>query len=265
MVPPLHKYPRTPHLEGSLRRPDDEELGVIPFAEIAGRHLVVEEKLDGANSAISFDEAGALRLQSRGHFLTGGYRERHFNLLKAWAACHQARLFEILGRRYVMYGEWLYAKHTVFYDALPHYFLEFDVLDRSTGAFLSTEGRRGVLASAPVVSVPVLHAGPINDLTALRGMIGPSLYKTAAWRQRLRDSLGSLGLNAELAIQQTDPSDEREGLYVKVEEKGQVTARCKLVRPSFLQTVLDSGSHWLDRPIVPNLLREGADIFGAEI
>jgi hypothetical protein len=259
----LHKYPRTPHLEGSLRRADDEELAVIPFVEIAGRSLVVEEKLDGANAAISFDESGAPRLQSRGHFLTGGYRERHFNLLKSWAACHQARLFEILDSRYVMYGEWLYAKHTVFYDALPHYFLEFDVLDLTTGAFLSTERRRAVLGGAPVASVPVLHAGPVHDLASLERMIGPSRYKTNTWRQRLRDSVGSLDLNAEMAVQQTDPSDEMEGLYVKVEEEGQVTVRGKLVRASFLQNVRDSGSHWLDRPIVPNLLREGTDIFGA--
>jgi hypothetical protein len=37
-----------------------------------------------------------------------------------------------------MYGEWVYAKHTVFYDKLPHYFLEFDILETKTGAFLST-------------------------------------------------------------------------------------------------------------------------------
>src|SRR5205807_2014548 len=29
--------------------------------------------------------------------------------------------------RYILYGEWLYAKHTVFYTDLPHYFLEFDI------------------------------------------------------------------------------------------------------------------------------------------
>ncbi len=49
--------------------------------------------------------------------------------MKAWAGAAQRELREALGGRYVMYGEWLYAKHTVFYDALPHYFFEFDVLD----------------------------------------------------------------------------------------------------------------------------------------
>ena len=36
---------------------------------------MVEEKIDGANSAVSFDGDGGLLLQSRGHYLTGGYRE----------------------------------------------------------------------------------------------------------------------------------------------------------------------------------------------
>jgi hypothetical protein len=45
----------------------------------------------------------------------------------------------------VLYGEWLYAKHTIFYDRLPQYFLEFDVLDLESDAFLSTARRRELL------------------------------------------------------------------------------------------------------------------------
>jgi len=52
-----------------------------------------------------------------------------------------------------------------------------------------------------------------------------------------------------------------EGLYIKREEDGRVTARCKFVRSGFLQTVADSESHWADRPIEPNRLREGVDLF----
>jgi len=43
-----------------------------------------------------------------------------------------------------------------------------------------------------------------------------------------------------------------EGLYLKIEENGCVADRVKYVRASFLQTVEESGTHWLDRPIVPN-------------
>jgi hypothetical protein len=142
----LRKYPRTPHLEGSRLQPGDHDLAAVPFADLAGRFLVVEEKLDGANAAISFDAGGELRLQSRGHFLSGGPRERQFAPFKAWAATVAHQLRPVLGDRYVLFGEWLYAKHTVFYDALPHYFCEFDVYDRVADEYLSTIRRADLLA-----------------------------------------------------------------------------------------------------------------------
>jgi len=37
------------------------------------------------------------------------------------------------------------------------------------------------------------------------------------------------------------------------------------VRPDFVQTILDSGSHHSTRPIIQNRLREGVDIFAATV
>ena len=257
----LVKYPRTRHVEGSRLQPGDEDLEAVPFRELSGRHLVVEEKVDGANAGVSFDAEGELLLQSRGHFLTGGPRERHFALFKTWAQRHRAALHAALGCRYVLYGEWLYAQHAVFYDALPHYFLEFDVLDRETGAFLSTERRRALLAEVPVVPVPVLAAGPLRRLEQLTGLIGPSRFKTPGWRGALRDACARQGLDPDRVVAETDPDDEMEGLYVKVEEGDEVVGRYKFIRAGFLTAVLQSVSHWLDRPIVPNGLRPGVDLF----
>jgi hypothetical protein len=48
-----------------------------------------------------------------------------------------------------------------------------------------------------------------------------------------------------------------------VEESGAVVERYKYVRASFLAAVLDSGTHWLKRPIVPNQLRPGVNLFGS--
>jgi hypothetical protein len=261
-MPILHKYPRTHHLEGSRLQPGDEDSQTVPFAALAGRFLVIEEKLDGANAAISFDEGGRLWLQSRGHFLTGGPREKHFDLCKRWAHTHANALRAVLGRRFVLYGEWLYAKHTVFYDRLPHYFLEFDILDTETGGFLATDERRALLDGTPVASVPVLRAGPCQDLAEVPSLIGPSLYKSPAWREGLNAAALARGLDPGQIWKETDPSELMEGLYVKVEERGQVVERYKFIRASFLTTVLDSGSHWLRRPILPNQLAVGVDLFG---
>lgn len=259
---PLHKYPRTHHLEGSRLQPGDEDLDSIPFADIRGRFLVVEEKLDGANTGLRFDSAGRLWLQSRGHFLTGGPREKHFNLFKQWAHARAAELWPVLGSRFAVYGEWLYAKHTIFYDRLPHYFLEFDVLDTETGVFLSTARRRELLQGLPLVPVPVLRTGPADSLDVLTALVRPALYKNPDWRPHLAEVCAEKGLDAERIARETDPTDSAEGLYIKVEEKGQVIERYKYVRASFLTSVLDSGSHWLQRPIVPNQLATGVDLFG---
>lgn len=253
----LRKYPRTPHLEGSRLQPGDEDLDQVPFRAIAGRHLVVEEKLDGANAGISFDSAGGLKLQSRGHFLTGGPRERQFAPLKAWAATHQAVLWERLGTQFVLYGEWLYAKHTVFYDALPHHFCEFDLLDRESGEFLSTPQRRRILDGTPVVSVPVLHEGPLRTLKELKALVGPSTCRTGRWRDVLVEAARSAGQDPDAVVAETDSDDDMEGLYIKVEEDGRTVERYKWVRPTFLTAVLDSGSHWQDRPILPNRVVAG--------
>jgi hypothetical protein len=254
----LRKYPRTPHLQGSRLQPGDADLAQVPFTEIAGRFLVVEEKLDGANCAVSFTEAGEPLLQSRGHYLGGGPRERQFDRLKAWVATVRYQLWPVLGERYVMYGEWMYAKHTVFYDALPHYFCEFDILDRSTGVFLSTARRAELLAGLPVHTVPVLHTGALTTAAALTAFVGPSTCRTPRWRDALVDAAVAAGVDPARVVAETDGAEEMEGLYVKVEEDGEVVERYKWVRPSFLTAVLDSGSHWLDRPIVANRLADEA-------
>jgi len=52
-----------------------------------------------------------------------------------------------------------------------------------------------------------------------------------------------------------------EGLYIKVEEDGAVIERYKYVRAGFLQTVFDSESHWMDRPLIPNQLAPGVSLW----
>lgn len=228
---PILKYPRTPHISGSRLQPGDEDVKVVEREALEGACFIIEEKLDGSNCGISFAPDGSLLLQSRGHVLTGGARERQFDLLKRWASHHVAALREILGQRYVMYGEWLYARHTIPYDRLPHYFLEFDILDRESGAFLGTEARRNLLTGGPVLSVPVLGLAPASMIDS---HIGKSLYSS---------------------------TEMMEGLYLKTEDGGHVVGRFKYVRTDFLQAVADSDSHWMDRPIEPNRLAEGVDLF----
>ncbi len=257
----MQKYPRTPHLEGSRFQVGDQDLEAVPFSQIRGLFVVAEEKLDGANAGISFDARGVLQLQSRGHFLTGGPRERHFALFKQWAGVHQAGFQEVLGTRYVLYGEWLYARHTCFYDLLPHYFLEFDVLDQVSGSFLSTAARRRLLAGLPVCSAPVIWEGCPDRSEVLTQRIGRSLYKSEHWRESLAQAARHAGVDPARALGESDGTELMEGLYLKVEEGDRVVRRLKYVRPGFLNALLDSGSHWADRPVIQNRLAPGVDLW----
>ncbi len=249
------KYPRTPHIEGSRLQVGDEDLSQIPFSVIKGKYLVIEEKVDGANTAISFNEDQELLLQSRGHLLTGGYRERHYNLFKQWAVAHKEELYQILGSKYIMYGEWLYAKHTVYYDQLPHYFLEFDIYDKENKKFLDTASRHQMLKGSCVKSVPVLGSGVYKSIDEVLKYLGNSNYISENHLKNLASEAIKLGLDPERQQRETDNSLLMEGLYLKIEENGEVVDRMKYVRYSFLQTVDISETHWIDRPIIPNGLK----------
>lgn len=253
----IRKYPRTSHILDSRLQPGDEDLSAAGFEAIDRRHLVVEEKVDGSNTAISFSSDGDLLLQSRGHYLTGGPRERHFALFKSWAHGIAGLLRPVLGTRFIVFGEWVYAKHTIYYDALPAYFLEFDVLDLETDHFLATPERRALLAGLPLKSVPVLHEGQVTSPIMLKAMIRCSTFKTVDWRANLAQMAAKPPHHLDIVARQTDVSDLMEGLYIKVEEEGKVRARYKYVRHDFLTTVLNSESHWHSRPILPNRLAIG--------
>lgn len=270
----LYKYPSTPHLEGSrLQKGDIPDTAAskrkdthAPYSRLLGRYIVVEEKLDGANAGISFSPGGELLLQSRGHYLAGGGRERQFGLFKRWAAAHERALLERLGDRYVLYGEWMGKKHSVFYNHLPHLFCEFDIYDRSGGVFLSTTARRVLLCDVPVLAVPVLYAGiaprRIQDLLAL---LGPSLARTPAWREDFEHAARREGLDLAKCWAQADKSDLAEGLYIKTEDSGVVTGRYKWVRSDFVQAIADSNMHHSQQPFVPNQLAPGADIYAPRL
>ena len=167
----IHKYPRTFHIEGSNAQFGDVR-HYTPFSELKDHHVVLEEKVDGANAAISFSKDGELLLQSRGHYLTGGGREKHFNLFKSFSSNIEEKLFNILGDRFIIYGEWLYGKHSIFYDQLPAYFMEFDILDTENNYFLDTASRQKLLEPVDeLISVRILHSGFLQSYEHMDGAL----------------------------------------------------------------------------------------------
>ncbi|QDU93701.1 RNA ligase family protein [Lignipirellula cremea] len=236
------KYPRTPHLFGSKGTDDDKHLAEAPsMAFIAEESLIVEEKIDGTNVGIHFSDSGELVLQCRGHLITEGMHPQ-YDLFKQWTAAKRYVLEDQLQNRFLLFGEWVYARHSVHYRQLTHYFFEFDIYDKEQQAFLDLEKRLALLEGTGIPTVPVLHTGAV-EREDLADLIGPSQF----------DSHFENPLTGR-------PDNFMEGIYLRTEADGVVTGRAKFVRPEFVEKIKQS-THWQHQQMTPNLLAENVDIW----
>jgi hypothetical protein len=236
------KYPRTPHLFGSKGADDDKHLGETESNRfIADDSLIVEEKLDGTNVGIHITDDGEMVLQCRGHLITEGMHPQ-YDLFKQWALVKRFTLEQRLKNRFILFGEWVYARHSIWYRELPHYFFEFDIYDKEQHCFLDLERRRAILDGAGIQTVPVLHRGSLRRAD-LDGMIGPSQF-----RSQFDNPLTKRTANL------------MEGLYLRTEKNGVVTGRAKFVRSEFVEKIKQS-DHWQNQAMIPNQLAAGVDIW----
>ena len=218
------KFPSTPHL-ATLAGVDirgDKVLSEAERGEFLQHALVVEEKVDGANLGISFDSGGRIRAQNRGAYLhlpgSGQWKK-----LGDWLAPRTDTLFEHLSDHFMLFGEWCYAQHSVFYDRLPDWFLGFDVYDKRFDRFLSSKRRDALFAKMCVAQVPVIARGHFAY---------PEVQKFLS------------------ASQLSD--QPAEGIYLRLDQDGWLAQRAKLVRPAFIQAV---EQHWSRSAIRANRLR----------
>lgn len=236
------KYPRTPHLFGSKGTADDKHLDEAESNRfIADESLIVEEKIDGTNVGIHFTTDGQMVLQCRGHLITEGMHSQ-YDLFKQWAVVKRSALEDRLECSFILFGEWMYARHSIHYRRLSHYFFEFDIYDKQSQSFLSLEKRQSLLEGSGIQTVPVLATGSLQR-EQLDELIGPSRFDCHFENPLTRR-----------------PDNLMEGLYLRTESKGVVSRRAKFVRMEFVEKIKLS-THWQHQAMVPNVLREGADIW----
>lgn len=221
---PFPRFPHTPHLawlgEGQPR--NDKVMSAEEARELLGHALIVEEKIDGANLGISIDEKGALHAQNRGTVIDLGAAAGQFKPLKRWLEAHAPALATVLSPDHVLFGEWCYAVHSVRYTRLPDWFIVFDVYELSSDRFWSTARRDALVKRIGLSLVPTLGTGRY-DLPRLRGLLEHSRFADAP----------------------------AEGLYLRHESGDWLTARAKLVRPTFTQAITQ---HWSKRKLETNAL-----------
>lgn len=237
------KLPRTLHIESSgLSSTQDPE--VVQFAKLSGQFLTVEEKLDGTGVSLFFDSDLQLQIWHRGNPANG----KEFNRLHQWAQLHHDELFNLLEDRHILFGEWMLHKHAIFYDRLSTYFFESDMYDRKNEIWLSTFARNHLLTQHDYIrSVPVLAAFRPIKLNQLTGLVKRSMYQSEHWREFLWQKSEKDGFELKPLLDQCDQSDLSEGLYIKHEDGNQVIGRYKFVRPEFINNIIQSGSHLIDR------------------
>lgn len=229
MTNDFHKFPRTPHLAvlaDSVIR-DDKVMSESEREMFLHHELVVEEKVDGANLGISFDGEAHIRCQNRGAYLqypfTGQWKK-----LSEWLIPKTDILFEKLTDRYILFGEWCYARHSVFYGRLPDWFLGFDLFDKGSLKFLSCPRRDAVFLDINISGIPVIKKGRFTL---------PTLERTLSI-SRLSDN-------------------PAEGIYLRFDQGDWLKQRAKLVRPEFIQSV---GEHWSRKGIKANQLKLRAQV-----
>jgi len=218
------KFPSTPHLAllGSVEVRDDKVFSETERNEFLLHELIIEEKVDGANLGISFDSSGNICAQNRGGYLhlpmLGQWKK-----LPYWLSLKIDMLFDQLSDRYILFGEWCFAQHSVAYDQLPDWFLGFDIYDKDTKKFFSCVRRDAMFLAIGIAPVPKLRCGHFTLL--------------------------ELSELPPLSHFSTRPA---EGIYLRHDQGDWLAERAKLVRPAFIQSVEE---HWSRSEIRANRLR----------
>lgn len=217
------KFPSTPYIEfdkNNTRK--DKILSIVEVERILGKEIYIEEKIDGANLGISFNDEGEIMLQNRGSYIYAPF-EGQWKIVDHWLKKYEDRLFDILSNEFILFGEWCYVTHSIYYDCLPDWFVGFDVYDKNNERFLSVEKRNHIMKQIGISRVPMLGKG-IFTLEQLKSFIGKSKYSSGIC----------------------------EGIYLRQDENGFLKYRAKIVREDFQQKI---DIHWTKKEIKHNKVK----------
>lgn len=149
-------YQRIPHFnkEISNMTHDDIELeSAINFPI----ECYIQEKIDGANMGVSWTSGPILR--NRNHILKKGYIEKNtpakiqFRPAWNWLNEHQKEIrliSEKVMSPITIYGEWMFAKHSLEYNKLPDLFIAYDIWSVEDNKFLSPDRVESLLKETSI-------------------------------------------------------------------------------------------------------------------
>lgn len=136
-----------------------------------GDHIVVQEKIDGANFSIRYDEeTDTIKAFSRKRVLDFGN-----NLRGAWEwsqKLNKELVKEVLGTNLILFAEWL-VSHTIVYpkDKYQNAYC-YDVYDTETERYLEQDKVKDIVNHLGLTYVPVFYDGEFQSWEHLKQFVG---------------------------------------------------------------------------------------------
>lgn len=207
-IPP---FPKTPHLPSSRNHDSGD---VVADSVVLSSYVCVEEKVDGASVGFSSDDGNPV-VRNRNNMLKKGYArkdtpaKKQFRPIWNYFYDNKNKFNAVFDKgSYVIYGEWMWAQHGIYYDSLPDWFIAYDVYDLENQFFLSPNLARSMLIKAGFECPQLFFEGQSDELD-LESIPGLSRVKSK-WS-----------------------SDTIEGVYIKSHDGSRLLHRYKYVRDDF--------------------------------
>lgn len=221
----LKKFVRTKHIMnlGGKGRDDLIWLGK-ELDDFMKQTLIIEEKIDGANLGIFIDEDGKIIVQNRSHYISPSYHKQFADIDK-WKYQHTDDILQVIGTNpWIIYGEWVVARHSIHYTKLPDKFILFDIYDRSTDKFFSRTKVEELIHGTSFKQIRKIAEGKFTLAQLKKLVYSPSIYYD-----------GPI-----------------EGIYARCfNDDSTVKYRGKIVRHDFIQ---DDAPHWAKFDITKNII-----------
>lgn len=215
------KYPRTSHLYFSPGASNDDKIAKDASLLIV-KPIVITEKMDGGNACLHSDGVFA-----RTHASIPTHPS--FDHLKSL----QSTIKHNIPKNYQFFGENCFAKHAIFYNKLPSYFLLFGIRDLNKMGWLSWEEVETWATKLNLHTVPILFKG---------------------------ECLTEKDLKLKVENLMKEPSKcggEREGVVVRIQASFEDDIFTNVVQKSVRKGHVAQGSeHWLNQKLVKNIIYE---------
>lgn len=213
------KYPRTYHLPSSPGASDDDKI-LDSVEHLLCKTIAITEKVDGGNCALTQEGVFAR---------THGSIAKHpaFDPIKTiWSTIRYD-----IPESYSIFGEAVYAKHSIAYNALPGFFLAFGIRDDAENLWLPWKDVKEVAGVLGLPTVPELWVGTI--------------YKADDLSNKVDELIAGGSRCGGEAI---------EGLVIRTYDRFTDFSKnvAKWVRKDHVQTT----EHWMNQPVTPNRIKE---------